>query len=38
VLRGHEDCVVNAVWTLDRRSVISCDSSGGLRWWAIAGT
>jgi len=31
MLSGHEACVVNADWTLDRRFVLSCDSDGGLR-------
>lgn len=35
VLRGHDECVVNAAWTLDRGSVLSCDSSGGLRAFAV---
>ena len=34
---GHEECVVNAVWTPDHRSILSCDSSGGLREWAMNG-
>src|SRR5262249_23420012 len=35
-LSGHQACVVNAVWTLDRRFVLSCDSDGGLRMSAVA--
>ena len=35
VLSGHDECVVNAVWTLDRGSVLSCDSSGGLRAFTV---
>jgi len=29
--RGHEACVVNAVWALDRAYVFFRDSTGGLR-------
>jgi len=31
VLEGHEACVVNAVWALDRAYVFFRDSTGGLR-------
>jgi WD40 repeat protein len=38
VLKGHEECVVNAVWAVDRGSVLSCDSSGGLRSFTVDAT